>query len=142
MPAVTPLEREVSAAPVRSLNLRFPGEHSQIDVRLAERGGEIRVAVHAPEGELRRQLQDQLPDLVRGLDRQGYSAETWRPAELSSRSDAGDGERGAQDAPAGGGHGGAHQEGRGRRKSSQAAWIEEMNRPDAEPERTSWQYPA
>ena len=142
-PATARPEAEEAARapePVRGISLRLDGQDHRVEIRMAERAGEIRVAVHAPEGDLRRQLQDHLPELVRGLDQQGFSAETWRPAETSSRSGGED--RRGQDAPPGGGQGGAHQDGRGRRRDPQPGWLEEIGQsPEAEPERSEfpWQ---
>jgi hypothetical protein len=105
---------------------------------MAERAGEVRVSVHAPEGQLRRDLQEHLPELVRGLERQGYAAETWRPSEPLARPDTAG--RDLHESPGrGAGQDQPQQDGRGRRNRAQPEWLEEMVRGiHAEPERNTW----
>lgn len=53
---------------------------SSVDIRMAERGGEIRVTVHTPDQNLANSLRADLPDLVGKLRQSGFQAEAWRPA--------------------------------------------------------------
>jgi len=78
-PAAQPVSRDVS------LHLADGG--SSVDIRMAERAGEIRVTVHTPDHELADSLRADLPDLVGKLRQSGFQAEAWRPA--ATQPDAG-----------------------------------------------------
>lgn len=71
-PAAQPVSRDVS------LHLSDGG--NSVDIRMAERAGEIRVTVHTPDHDLASSLRADLPDLVGKLRQTGYQAEVWRPA--------------------------------------------------------------
>jgi len=53
----------------------------QVQVRIVERGGEVKVAVHTPDVELSQALRERLGELVQRLEQTGYRTETWSPAE-------------------------------------------------------------
>ncbi len=78
-PAAQPVSRDVS--------LHLADGESSVDIRMAERAGEIRVTVHTPDRDLANSLRADLPDLVGKLRQSGFQAEAWRPA--STASDAG-----------------------------------------------------
>jgi len=82
------VEPEAPVAPVQSVSrdvsLRMADGQSSVDIRLAERGGEIRVTVHTPDQNLADSLRADLPDLIGKLRQSGFQAETWRPAAASS----------------------------------------------------------
>jgi hypothetical protein len=71
-PAAQPVSRDVS--------LHLADGESSVDIRMAERAGEIRVTVHTPDRELANSLRADLPDLVSKLRQSGFQAEAWRPA--------------------------------------------------------------
>ena len=71
-PLPTPAPRDVS--------LRLADGQRSVDIRMAERAGEIHVMVHTPDRDLANSLRGDLPDLVGKLRQSGFQAETWRPA--------------------------------------------------------------
>jgi hypothetical protein len=77
-----PAEPEPSVPPPVShdVSLRIAEGQSRVEVRMAERAGEIRVTVHTPDQELAHSLRSELPELVGRLHQGGFQAETWRPA--------------------------------------------------------------
>lgn len=79
-PAAQPVSRDVS--------LHLADGESSVDIRMAERAGEIRVTVHTPDRDLANSLRADLPDLVGKLRQSGFQAEVWRPA-AATQSDAG-----------------------------------------------------
>lgn len=85
-PAAQPVSRDVS--------WHLADGENRVDVRMAERAGEIRVTVHTPDRELAESLRADLPDLVGKLRQNGVQAESWRPAAAAP--DAG--RRGGSDA--------------------------------------------
>jgi hypothetical protein len=60
---------------------------SSVDIRMAERAGEIRVTVHTPDGDLANSLRAELPDLVGKLRQSGFQADAWRPAATAESED-------------------------------------------------------
>ncbi len=79
-PAAQPASRDVS--------LHLGDGESGVDIRMAERAGEIRVTVHTPDRDLADSLRSDLPDLVGKLRQNGFQAEAWRPA-AGAQADAG-----------------------------------------------------
>jgi len=71
-PAPQPVSRDVA--------LHLADGDSSVDIRMAERAGEIRVTVHTPDRDLANSLRADLPDLVGKLRQSGFQADTWRPA--------------------------------------------------------------
>ncbi len=100
--------------PVRQVSLAI-GE--KVQVRMAERAGELRVMVSTPDANLGDSLRTGLPELVERLEGGGFVAETWHPAE--SRPDPGGHGRGGGAPP-------QQQERRGRQDRPQ--WLEELER--------------
>ncbi len=110
---------------VRDVSLRVnPAGQERVEVRLVERDGEVRVAVHAADADLRRGLNAGLTDLMGLLEGSGYRAETWRPPEAGFEQQHSSGQRQApQDGSAGEqGHGRRHQQ----HSQSRPEWIDEM----------------
>jgi hypothetical protein len=96
----------------RDVSLHLGEGEGGVDIRMAERGGEIRVMVHTPDHDLANSLRAELPDLVGKLRQNGFQAETWSPA-AAAQSDAG--RRGGSDAPPSQQHSqGNHKDGRQR----------------------------
>jgi len=71
----------------RDVSLHLAGGDNGVDIRMAERAGEIRVTVHTTDRDLANSLRADLPDLVGKLRQSGFQAETWRPA-AAAQSDA------------------------------------------------------
>jgi hypothetical protein len=59
-----------------------------VDLHIAERAGEVHVAVRTPDAALQASLRDDLGSLVHSLDRAGYHAETFAPSGLAVHSSA------------------------------------------------------
>jgi len=73
---------EAAAQPVsHGVSLHMAEGETSVDIRMAERGGEIRVTVHTPDHELANSLRVDLPDLVGKLRQSGFQAEAWRPTQ-------------------------------------------------------------
>lgn len=87
--AAAPL-RETKPEPVRDLTVVIPGrvtegrKQDSVQVRLVDRAGEVRVAVHTGDRELTHSLRGQLGELVTRLEQTGYRTQTWQPAEASA----------------------------------------------------------
>jgi hypothetical protein len=87
--AAVPL-REAKPEPVRDLTMVIPGRLSEgrqqdnVQVRVTDRAGEVRVAVHTGDLQLAHSLRGQLGELVTRLEQTGYRAQTWQPAEASA----------------------------------------------------------
>jgi hypothetical protein len=98
--------RPASAEPAaREIRLELGGAGQRVEVRLAERAGEVRVSVRTPDGALADSLRDHLPNLSTRLEQSGFRADQWRAA------DAGGGTRPIDvPRPAGGGAGEARQQ--------------------------------
>lgn len=72
---------EPPAQPVsRDVSLHLGDGQTNVDIRMAERGGEIRVTVQTSDHDLANSMRGDLPDLVGKLRQAGYQAEAWRPA--------------------------------------------------------------
>jgi hypothetical protein len=78
----TPAERPPSAEPsAREIRLELGGSGQRVEVRLAERAGEVRVSVRTPDGALAESLRDHLPNLSTRLEQTGFRADQWRAAD-------------------------------------------------------------
>jgi hypothetical protein len=71
-------------AAARDITLQFSGGDSRVQVQVAERAGEVRVAVHTPDTNLAGALREDLPLLAAKLEQAGFRAETWHPAVTGS----------------------------------------------------------
>ncbi|MFN7994722.1 MAG: hypothetical protein U0Q18_14030 [Bryobacteraceae bacterium] len=112
-----------SGSPPHAVSLRVTDGDRSVDIRMAERGGEIRVMVQTPDRHLGESLRQELPDLVTRLRHSGFQAETWKP-QPASRPDS------SQQNDSGKFSGFSHQnQGSGDRKrqqrNTQARWISE-----------------
>ena len=68
------------ASTVREISVRLPAECGErVEIRVKEQAGDVRITVHAREGELVKALRQDLPDLMGKLEQRGVSAEIWRP---------------------------------------------------------------
>jgi hypothetical protein len=122
---------------VHDLSLLIPpkadegGPQEPVRLRILERAGEVKVAVHTRDVELAQSLRAQLGDLVESLERSGYRTATWKPGEppqenirpqdvAAERDAAGDG-RGDQ--PGSGHHPPRQQR---QRQQDQPRWAESL----------------
>jgi hypothetical protein len=93
---------ESASAPVsHDVALRLDDGQNNVDIRMAERAGEIRVTVHTTDHDLASSLRADLPDLVGKLRQSGFQAEAWRPTAAAPQTGAdrrgGDDRSGQQD---------------------------------------------
>jgi hypothetical protein len=79
-----------NATAVRDVRLQVAGNDNQrVDVRVMDRGGELRVSVRADDPSLVRSLQDNVADLSSRLDQARFRSEVWTPrAEAVSQTDS------------------------------------------------------
>jgi hypothetical protein len=114
----------------------------QVELRIVERTGDVRVAVRTADPQLAGSLREELPQLVSQLGERGYSTETWHPG-LAPEAAAGSAVRtgstsagsGSDDGTSGNsGRGGSASEGRdgnqGRREQNQnqPEWVDALDR--------------
>jgi hypothetical protein len=67
--------------PLKRMDLRIPDANGGgVTVRLQERAGAFHVSVHSNDTKLANGVAENLPELTRNLDRQGYRAETRIPS--------------------------------------------------------------
>jgi len=65
---------------IRDVRLQVTGSDDQrVDVRVMDRGGELRVSVRADDPSLVRSLQDNVADLSTRLDQAHFQSEVWTP---------------------------------------------------------------
>jgi len=89
-PAAPPETRIAPELPVkppitpRDLHLAVGSGDQRVDVRVAERSGEIHVAVRTPDQRLAGSLRDDLPSLASRLETAGLRAQAWRPGTLAA----------------------------------------------------------
>jgi len=89
---VPPREATETPASVRDIKLQFTADEGRIQVRMAERGGEVRVTVHTADQNVAGALRADLPSLSGRLEQAGFHSETWHgsgapSAEPTSRGD-------------------------------------------------------
>jgi len=93
-PLVAPASQDVRAHEIEdgktilppashAVSLHLSDGPGSVDIRMAERAGEIRVTVHTPSHELANSLRSDLPELVGKLRLNGFHAETWRPEPVA-----------------------------------------------------------
>lgn len=128
-----------SSEPVRDISLRISDAgQERVEVRLANRAGEMKVAVRTPDAELAGSLRAGLSDLVQRLEHSGFHAEAWTPGRQPSSSGL---ERGTSDfADPQGGRQHGHPDGRQQKHQNQrqANWVEEND--EDSPERRSLEW--
>ena len=73
-----------NATKVSDVRLQVTGSDNQrVDVRVMDRGGELRVSVRADDPSLVRSLQDNVADLSTRLDQARFRSEVWTPRTQS-----------------------------------------------------------
>ena len=123
----------VKFAPASEISLSLGGGNQDgVQVRVVDRAGEVHVTVRTPDGELARDLRQDLSQLVTRLEQKGYQAETWRPSgQTETLSQPRQQPRDPSGENLSGNPGGAEQQGGGRRGPSQQQkqrpqWLQEM----------------
>ncbi len=81
------------SGPAREIRLQFASTGQRVEVSLAERAGELRVAVRTPDGGLAQALRDHLPVLSARLEQSGFHADSWRASEIQAGVRPAEGER-------------------------------------------------
>lgn len=117
--------REATAgSPAQNISVRLSSDgHPALEVRVMERGGEVRVAVHSPDPATSESVRAGLPELVDRLGQRGYETEIWRPPTAPSSARA-QGESGSSFDRSG------QQDPRQQRhpqRQPQPAWLEELD---------------
>ena len=121
------------ASPLQEIALRIAqADAPAVELRVAERGGEIHVSVHTQDAGLQTSLRQDLGTLTNSLERAGYRAETYVPREnvgQTARSGQSDfrNDRESQPGFSGRGSGDSHQQGREQRRQREAhtaKWIQ------------------
>jgi hypothetical protein len=125
--AVSSPDRSVATRPetLRDLSLKLSGPGPEkVEVRLMERAGEVRVAVHTADLDLRRGLGNGLNELVGRLEGTGFQTETWRPPEAEFRQPDSSGRQHQQE----GAFSGGREQGRDQQTDSQSQpeWVDEF----------------
>ena len=135
---VTPATPQPPAAPLKEISVRIATSQSPaVDVHVAERAGQIHVAVRTADGGMQTSLRQDLGTLVNSLERSGYRAEAFAPRDGSpalaaqtnsqnsrQESESGSGGRnGNSGDPSQNSGGGQQQQRRNPRASN---WIEEL----------------
>ncbi len=122
-----------AAGPLKEMCVQL-GQTSQerVELRVTNRGGEIRVAVRSAEAGVSQKLQENLHELVDALQEQGFRASGWRPsgvigmdASSSARQTPAESQNSNYQPPQ---HGASQQE-RGQQDSNQNGrprWVEEL----------------
>ena len=126
--AVSSSDRSATARPetLRDLSFKLSGPGPEkVEVRLMERAGEVRVAVHTADVDLRRGLGNGLNELVGRLEGTGFQTETWRPPEAEFRQPDSSGRQHQQQ----GAFSGGREQGRDQQTGSQSQpeWVDEFD---------------
>jgi hypothetical protein len=80
LPAMAEPRQAAATTPAHSISVRLSTDQNPaVEVRVMERGGEVRVAVHSPDAATSESVRANLPDLVARLGQKGYETEIWHP---------------------------------------------------------------
>ncbi len=117
---------------LRDISLRLvDGSKEQVEIRLVERAGELRVSVRSADSQLNTELRSGLGDLAGKLEKTGFHAETWHPsnehAKPAEAAQTGNSKQDQESRHHGGQQHPERREPRGPRKI-RPGWVEEMNR--------------
>jgi hypothetical protein len=61
--------------------LSLTSDNQRVDVKLIDRNGELHVAVQSADPILNSDLRASVHDLIGGLEKSGFRAETWQPGD-------------------------------------------------------------
>lgn len=125
-----------SAAPVKEISMQVEAAEGQkVDIRIVQRGGDLRIAVKSADNDTTQGLRHGLSDLANRLNESGYHAETWRPgqpATAESAASSGDSQGSPSDRqPSDGsqsqsGNSGQNRGQRDNNQSNRPRWIQEL----------------
>ena len=73
----------VKGSPVRDMKLELAGGDRRVEVRLSERGGEVKMTVRTPDTHLANALRENLPALSARLAESGFKSDAWHPSASS-----------------------------------------------------------
>jgi len=125
---IEPPAPSANHAQIRDVRMQLTGsENQRVDVRVLDRGGELRVSVRADDPSLVRSLQDNMADLATRLDQGHFRSEIWTPrTEAVSRSES----SGTNGRTLSNGNESSGQDGQGRqqngRQNHQPAWLDDF----------------
>jgi hypothetical protein len=72
---------EAAKAPlVRDLKLEVTGGEQRVEIRVSERGGDVKMTVRTPDSQLAGTLRENLPALSARLADSGFRSDAWHPA--------------------------------------------------------------
>jgi hypothetical protein len=81
----SPLQpEEAKTASVRNMKFEVSGGDRRVEVRLSDRGGEVKLTVRTPDAPLAGALRENLPALSARLAENGLKNETWHPAATAT----------------------------------------------------------
>jgi hypothetical protein len=131
-------EQPLRNSPAQEIAVRITQPDAPpVDLHVAERNGQVQVAVRTPDASLQISLRQDLGTLVNSLERAGYHAVTFTPhatvvqassmAEAGSQSDRHDSHGGFLGSGPGASSYGRQQQQRQRNQNSQD-WLEEMEK--------------
>jgi hypothetical protein len=134
--------------PLREVSLVVPGDKAErVEVRLAERAGQLHVAVRTNDAGLTQSLQEHVGDLVTWLEQTGFRTESWQPvaqaavdagAAAQSQGDAASHEQGeSRHHHPGNGSDHSQQHRRGR-DESRPQWLQALQGSLSRKESSSW----
>ena len=76
---------EAARAPtVREMKFEVTGGERRVEVRLSERGGEVKMTVRTPDTQLAGSMRENLPTLSARLAESGFKSDVWHPAASSA----------------------------------------------------------
>jgi hypothetical protein len=81
VPTETLAEAPASRTPARNLALELGGGEQRVTVHIADRGGEIHLAVRTPDADLAGDLRRELPTLASRLEQSGLKPQGWQAGE-------------------------------------------------------------
>lgn len=79
--ASTSNQPKLFATQAREVRLTLKAEDARCEVRVLARGRALEVSVRSPDEPLNNALREQLGELARSLNEQGYQIETWTPSD-------------------------------------------------------------
>lgn len=122
-----------STAPLKDVSLSIAQPQGpNVEVRVVERAGEVRVAVRAGDSDVVQGLRQNLSELTDRLSETGFHAETWRPAASDASAAPSENKDSSGNSPGGDSQQqqqGWSQQGRGQRdqnQSNQPRWVQEF----------------
>jgi hypothetical protein len=118
------------AAAAQNISVRLSSDgHPALEVRVMDRGGEVRVAVHSPDSATSESVRAGLPELVDRLSQRGYETEIWRGPSVPQHSSS----SAQRDSASSSGRGGHEQPGRDQQRhhqqqqqENQPTWLKEF----------------